>query len=192
MSETQTLHPCNAADAVFVLCSSLLKTTNTLPEGGPCDRAWIKTGDRLQARVTASDLTGQISDIQVISAVNSHVPHFKQFKHTVSGTRKRLHRFIITTWFSRIRRAKTTWHRLKCDGHGVYFNANSLHDAAKHLHSPQHTKGTRSPLKSWDICSSTVMLIWQLRRMSLVKERFSSGHRPFNHVSLQLVSTAYD
>lgn len=82
---------------------------------------------------------------------------------------------------------KRNWYILKCDEHGVYFNANPLHGAAKHLHSPQHGMMSKEHSLAIAVLGHLVFdcdAEMAAKNNAMVKEYFGSGHKPFNQNQL--------
>lgn len=82
---------------------------------------------------------------------------------------------------------KGNWYILKCDEHGVYFNANPLHGAAKHLHSPQHDMMSKEHSQAIEYLGHLVFdcdADLAAKNNAMVKEYFGSGHKPFNRNQL--------
>lgn len=75
------------------------------------------------------------------------------------------------------------WYILKCDEHGVHFNCNPLHGAAKHLHSAQHGNLSKEHALAirelghqvWD-CTPE----YAAKNNAVVKEAFTNGYMPYN------------
>ncbi|OIW24660.1 hypothetical protein CONLIGDRAFT_102221 [Coniochaeta ligniaria NRRL 30616] len=82
---------------------------------------------------------------------------------------------------------KGEWWILKCDEHGVHFNLNPLHGAAKHLHSNQHNNMSKEHSLAirelghmvWD-CTMELAE----KNNEAVKRAFENGYRPFNRNQL--------
>jgi hypothetical protein len=79
------------------------------------------------------------------------------------------------------------WYILKCDQHGVHFNTNPLHGAAKHLHSSQHNNMSKEHALAirelghqvWD-CTKELAD----KNNDAVKKAFENGYKPFNRNQL--------
>lgn len=82
---------------------------------------------------------------------------------------------------------KGNWYILKCDEHGVYFNANPLHGAAKHLHSPQHNMMSKEHSQAVAVLGHLVFdcdAELAAKNNAVVKKHFEEGHKPFNQNQL--------
>jgi hypothetical protein len=82
---------------------------------------------------------------------------------------------------------KGNWYILKCDEHGVYFNANPLHGAAKHLHSPQHNMMSKEHSQAISVLGHLVFdcdAELAAKNNAVVKRYFEEGHKPFNQNQL--------
>ena len=79
------------------------------------------------------------------------------------------------------------WYILKCDTHGVHFNCNPLHGAAKHLHSNQHNHMSKEHALA---IRELGHLVWDCNKElaeknnAAVKEAFAKGYKPFNRNQL--------
>ncbi|KAB5566240.1 hypothetical protein GE09DRAFT_1106008 [Coniochaeta sp. 2T2.1] len=82
---------------------------------------------------------------------------------------------------------KFDWYILKCDEHGVHFNTNPLHGAAKHLHSNQHNNMSKEHALA---IQELGHMVWDCNKAladknnKAVKEAFEKGYKPFNRNQL--------
>lgn len=82
---------------------------------------------------------------------------------------------------------KDEWWILKCDEHGVHFNLNPLHGAAKHLHSSQHNNMSKEHALA---IRELGHMVWDCTRElaqknnEAVRIAFEKGYKPFNRNQL--------
>ncbi|KAB5582892.1 hypothetical protein GE09DRAFT_284532 [Coniochaeta sp. 2T2.1] len=82
---------------------------------------------------------------------------------------------------------KFDWYILKCDEHGVHFNTNPLHGAAKHLHSNQHNNMSKEHALA---IQELGHMVWDCNKAladknnKAVKDAFEKGYKPFNRNQL--------
>jgi len=82
---------------------------------------------------------------------------------------------------------ENNWYILRCDEHGVHFNLNPLHGAAKHLHSSQH--GHQSKEHSLAIATLGHLVFdcdieMAKRNNAATTKAFAAGYKPFNRNNL--------
>jgi hypothetical protein len=76
-----------------------------------------------------------------------------------------------------------SWYILKCDEHGVHFNLNPLHGAAKHLHSEQHKHLSKEHNLAIQLLGHLVFdcdAELAEKNNAAVRKAFEKGYKPYN------------